>query len=146
MTATNIIPSIRQWDTYPDRESLRVIDRFLRQCEIIGDSKLKPRESHPQMVRATISEQDTSTILGILEIQWYETRDFVITYQTDRENGTPSHCLWIHPPDADEIKFSHNNSEEVQTLTTASHHLSKNRFHPLRVLPLVLGTLKECVK
>lgn len=146
MTTKTIIPTIRRWDTYPDRESLRVIDRFLRNCEIIGDSKLKPHESHPQMVRATVSEQDSSTIVGILNIQWYETRHFVITYETGRENDTSSHFRWIHPPDADDIKFSHSNSDEIKTLTTTSHHLSRIRFHPLRVLSLVLATIKECPK
>lgn len=144
MTDPNHVPTIKQWDTSPDRESLRVTHRFLSRCETIESVSLEPCKTHPRLVRVTVSDQDWSTAPGILEVRWYETRDFVITYQTDRENDDPLFLRWTHPPDADEIKVSHSRSDNVQTLTPTSHHPGENRFHPLRVLPIVLATIEEC--
>ena len=146
MTTTNHVPTIKRWDTNPDRESLRVIHRFLGRREAIEKVSLEPRRSHPRLVCATVTDRVSSTAPGILEIRWYETRDFVITYQADRENGGSPFLRWTHPPDADEIKVSRSGSDDVQTLTPPSHHPSENRFHPLRVLPLVLATIEECTK
>lgn len=146
MTTTNHVPTIKRWDTYPDRESLRVIHRFLSRREAIENASLEPCRTHPRLVRATVSGQISSTALGVLEAQWYETRDFVITYQTDRENDASPLLRWTHLPDADKIKVSHSRSDDVQTLTPPSHHIGENRFHPLRVLPLVLATIEECTK
>lgn len=145
MTTTNHVPTII-WDTNPDRESLRVIHRFLSRREAIEKARLEPSRTHPRLVRATISDRGSSTVSGILEVRWYETRDFVITYHTDPENGSSPFLQWTHLPDADEINVSHSGSDDVQTLTPPSHHPGKNRFHPLRVLPLVLATIEESTK
>jgi len=93
---TNQIPTIKRWDTHPDRESLRVIHRFLSRHEAIESVSLEPRRTHPRLVRATVSDRSSSTALGILEVRWYETRDFVITYQTDQANGSSPHLRWTH--------------------------------------------------
>lgn len=146
MTTTNHVPTIKQWDSNPDRETLRVIHRFLSRRKGVENVGLEPRRAHPRLVRATVSDRDPSTAPGILEVRWYETRDFVITYQTGRENGGSSFRWWTHPPDADEIKVSHSGSNDVQTLTVPSHHPGKNRFHPLRVLPLVIATIEEATE
>lgn len=79
-------------------------------------------------------------------MRWYETRDFVITYQTDRETDGSPFLRWTHLSDTDEIKVSQSGSDDVQTLTPPSHHLGENRFHPLQVLPPVLATIEECTK
>jgi|AntDeeMinimDraft_5_1070356.scaffolds.fasta_scaffold06956_1 hypothetical protein len=146
MTTTNHVPTIKQWDTNPDRESLRVIHRFLTRREAIENVSLEPRRTHPHLVRATVSDLVSSIVPGVLEVRWYETRDFVITYQTDRANDDSPLLRWIYPPDAEEIKVSHSGSDNVQTLTLSSHHLVENHFHPLRVLPLVLATIEEYTK
>ncbi len=117
MTTTNHVPTIKRWDTNPDRESLRVIHRFLSRREAIENASLEPCRTHPHLVRATVSDQVSSTAPGILEARWYETSDFVITYQTDRENGGSPLLRWTHPPDADNIKVSRSGSDDVQTLT-----------------------------
>ena len=145
MTTTNHVPTII-WDTNPDRESLRVIHRFLSRHEAIESTSLEPRRTHPRLVRATVSDRGSSTVSGILEVRWYETRDFVITYQTDCENEGSPFLQWTHLPDADEINVSHGGSDDVQTLTPPSHHSGENRFHPLRVLSPVLATIEECTK
>ena len=146
MTTTNHVPTIKRWDTNPDRESLRVIHRFLSRREAIENVSLEPCRTHPRLVRATVSDRGSSTACGILEVRWYETRDFVITYQTARENGGSPFLRWTHLPDADEINVSHSGSDDVQTLTPPSHHPGENRFHPIRVLPHVLATIEECAK
>ncbi len=142
MTTTNHVPTIKRWG--PDRESLRVIHRFLSRCEAIESVSLEPRRTHPHLVRATVRDQGSSTTPGTLEVRWYETRDFIITYQTDRVNETSPLLRWTHLPDTEDIEVSHSRSNDVQTLTPPSHHLAKNRFHPLRIMPLVLATIEEC--
>ena len=140
------IPTIKRWDTHPDRESLRVIHRFLSQREKTENVSLEPRRTHPRLVRATVDDESSPTASGVLKIRWYETGDFVITYQTDQMGSTSSVLQWIHPPDTEEIKVSQSGSDDVQRLTPPSHHPDRNRSHPLRVLPLVLATIEECTK
>lgn len=143
MTTTNHVPTIKRWDTNPDRESLRVIHRFLSGREPIENVSLEPRRTHPRLVRATVSNRNSSTGLGILEVRWYETRDFVIAYQTDRANSASPLLRWTHFPDAKEIKVSHSRSDDVQILTPQSHHPAENQFHPLQIMSLVLATIEE---
>jgi len=140
MTTTNLVPEIKRWDTCPDRESLRVIHRFLNQREEIENVSLEPYRTHPRLVRATVTDRASSTALGILEIRWYETRDFIITYQTD--NTTPLLQL-TNSPDAKEVIMSLRGSDDVQTLPALSHDLARNRVHPFRVLLFVLATIEE---
>lgn len=140
---TNHIPTIKRWDTHPDRESLRVIHRFLNQREEIENVSLEPQRTHPRLVRATVTDRASSTVHGILEVRWYETRDFVITYRTDQTDDTSLSLRWTNSPDAQEVTVSHSGSDNIRTLTPPSYHLVKNRFHPLQVLPLVLATVEE---
>ena len=142
MTDTNTVPTIKRWDTQPDRESLRVIHRFLSQREETENVSLEPRRTHPRMVRATVADQSSPTASGILDIRWYDTRDFVITYQTDQSSSTSPLFRWTHPPGTEEIKVSQSESDDEQRLTPRSHHPARNRSHPLRVLPLVLATIE----
>jgi hypothetical protein len=146
MTKTNNIPKIKRWNSNPDRETLRVIHRFLSCREAIERVSLEPSRTHPRLVRATLSDRILSTEEGILEIRWYETGDFDITYQTDRGMGASPLLRWIHLPDTEEIKVSHSRSDNVRTLTPPSHYLRENRFHPLRLMPLVLATVREYTK
>lgn len=143
---TNHIPRIKRWDAHPDRESLRVIYRFLDQQEEIENVSLEPYRTHPRLVRAIVTDRASSTAHGILEVRWYETRDFVITYQTSQADDTSPILRWTYSPDAEEVIVSHSESDDVQTLSPPFHHLGEDRFHPLRVLPLVLATINECTK
>jgi len=143
---TNHIPTIKRWDTHPDRESLKVIYRFLDQREEIENVSLEPQRTHRRLVRATVTDRASSTAHGILEVRWYETRDFIITYQTDQTDDSSPLFRWTFSPDAEEVIVSQSGSDDTQTLSPPSHHLRENRFHPLQVLPLVLGTINECTK
>ena len=140
---TNHIPTIKRWETNPDRESLRVIYRFLNQQEELENVSLEPQRTHPRLVRATVTDRASSTAHGILEVRWYETRDFIITYQVDQTDDTSPCLRWTYSPDAEEVVVSHTGSGDVQTLSPPSHHIGENRFHPLRVLPLVLATIEK---
>lgn len=140
---TNHIPTIKRWDTHPDRESLQVIYRFLDQREEIENVSLEPQRTHPRLVRATVTDRASSTAHGILEVRWYETRDFIITYQTDQTDDSSPLFRWTFSPDAEEVIVSQSGSDDIQTLSPPSHHLREKRFHPLRVMPLVLATIKE---
>lgn len=140
---TNHIPTIKQWDTHPDRESLRVIYRFLNQREEIESVSLEPHRTHPRLVRATVTDRASSTAHGILEVQWYETRDFIITYQVDQTDDSSPLFRWTHSPDTEEVIVSHSGADDLQTLSPPSHHLGENRFHPLQVMPLVLASIEE---
>lgn len=146
MTDTNHIPTVKRWDTNPDRESLRIIYRFLSRRETIESVTLEPRRTHLRLVRAIVSNKTPSISPGILKVRWYETGDFVITYQTDRENDTCPLLRWTHLSESGEIKVSHNKSDDIQTLTVPSHHPAKNRFHPLQVLPFLFATIEEHAK
>ena len=143
MTTTNHVPKVNRWDTYPDRESLRVIYRFLNQREGIENVSLEPYRTHPRLVRATVTDRASSTTLGILEIRWYETRDFIITYQAEQTNNISPLLRWENSPDAEGVLVSHRESDDMQMLTPPSHHLVRDRFHPLQVMPLVLATIEE---
>ena len=140
---TNHIPTIKRWDTHPDRESLQVIYRFLDQREEIENVSLEPQRTHPRLVRATVTDRASSTAHGILEVRWYETRDFIITYQTDQTDDSSPLLRWTYSPDAEEVLMSHCGSDDVQSLIPPSYHLVRSQFHPLQVLPLVLTTIKE---
>lgn len=140
---TNHIPTIKRWDAHPDRESLRVIYRFLKQREEIENVSLEPNRTHPRLVRAAVSEGALSTATGTLEIRWYETRDFIITYHPEQTNNTSTPVRWENTPDAEGVVVSHRELDDMQTLTPPSHHLVKDRFHPLQVMPLVIATIEE---
>ena len=142
MTTTNHVPNVKRWDACPDRESLRVIYRFLNQREEIENVSLEPYRTHPRLVRATVTDRVSSTQLGILEIRWYETTDFIITYQPKQTNNTSPLLRWTSSPDAEGVVVSHRESDVMKMLRLPSHHLIKNRVHPLRVVPFVLASIK----
>ncbi|GEM_PF-5210162 len=140
---TNHIPTIKRWHTHPDRESLRVIYRFLDQQEGIENVSLEPHRTHPRLVRATVTDRASSTTVGILEIRWYETRDFTITCQMGQTDDSSPLLRWTHSSNSEETIVSHSRSDDVRTLSPPSHHLRENRFHPLRVISLVLATIED---
>lgn len=153
---TNIVPTIKRWDTNPDRESLRVIYRFLIQREETENVSLEPHRTHPRLVRATISERDPSAESGILEVHWYETTDFVITYHADQaEDGCPlfrwtylsdaKSVTWPDHTDDNNIELSYSGSDDAQTVMSPSFKHG-SWFHPLQVLPLVIATIEEYAK
>lgn len=143
MTTTNRVPSISRWDTQPDRESLRVIYRFLNQFEDIENVRLEPHRTHPRLVRATVTDRGSSKAPGILEIRWYETRDFIITYQTDQTDDTSPLVQWTNSPDAQEVTVSDNELDSMRKLTIPSYHPVRNHFHPVQVLPFVIATIRK---
>lgn len=140
---TNRVPSVSRWETHPDRESLRVIYRFLTQREEIESVGLEPHKYHPRVVRATVSEKGSSRLGGILDVRWYESGDFLITYQTDQADNASPPLRWMKSPDAQKITVSRSGSDDVQTITPPSYHIRENRFHPLQVLPLVLAAIQQ---
>jgi hypothetical protein len=140
---TNHIPTIKRWDTHPDRESLRVIYRFLNQWEKIESVSLEPHRTHPRLVRATVTDRGSSTAHGILEVRWYESRDFIITYQTDQTDDTSPLLRWTNSPDAEEVIVSDNESNIIEKLILPSYHPVRNHFHPVQVLPFVIATIRK---
>lgn len=146
MTTTNHVPNIRRWNTHPDRESLRVIYRFLTQREEIESAGLEPHKYHPRVVRATVSKKASSRTGGILDVRWYESGDFLITYQTDQADDASPPLRWMKSPEAQEVTVSRSGSGDVQTITPPSYHVRVKRFHPLQILPLVLATIQKDTK
>jgi hypothetical protein len=145
MTATNTVPTVKKWDTHPDRESLRVIHRFLRQREEIEHVSLEPRGTHPRQVRATVDDQDSTAVPGMLDIGWFETGDFVITYRTNQASSASPLLQWTRLPDRNGVKLSQGGSDDVQLLELSSYDPGENWFHPLQVLPLVLANIEESI-
>lgn len=143
MTSTNTIPTVKRWDTHPDRESLRVIHRFLSQREEIEHVSLDPRGIHPRQVRATVDDQDSTAVPGILDIGWFETGDFVITYRTNQASSASPLLQWTHLPDRNGVRLSQGGLDDGQLLELPSYDPGESRFHPLQVLPLVLANIKN---
>lgn len=143
---TNRVPSVSRWETHPDRESLRVVYRFLTQREEIESVSLEPHKHHPRVVCATVSEKASSRTGGILDVRWYESGDFLITYETDQADDASPPLRWMRSPEAKKITVSRSRSDDVQTITPPSYQVGVKRFHPLQILPLILATIQGDTK
>jgi len=140
MTTTNHVPTIKRWESNPDRESLKMIYRFLSGRRSIEKASLEPCKTHPRLVRATVSDQASSIASGYLKIHWYETDDFVITYEIDGASDESTLLRWLYYPDTNVVKMSNFDLDDVKKLTTLSNY-PKQDYHPLQVMYLVLATI-----
>jgi hypothetical protein len=120
-----------------------VIHRFLSQREEIEHVSLEPRGTHPHQVRATVDDQDSTAVPGILDVRWFETGDFVITYRTNQASSASPLLQWTHLPDRSGVRLSQAGSDDVQLLELPSYDPGGNLFHPLQVLPLVLANIED---
>ncbi|MUV58275.1 hypothetical protein [Halogeometricum sp. CBA1124] len=78
----NEVPTIVGWPSVgpPDRQALRAIDRFLSTMANIDRTEFHPDSFHPQLLKAWPTPSPDSSGTTRLDIHWFTTGEFSVTY------------------------------------------------------------------
>lgn len=125
----------------PDRQTLRLLKRRLRDEPIVATTAFEPDSYEPQLLRASFeaARYPPAVETARLDVRWFTTGDFSVHYLETTTDGSRWECRWDrHPNPHDARVHFHQPPDGVAVVD-----LSLSSCHPLDVASTVLAAIER---
>jgi len=125
----------------PDRQTLRLLERVLRDESIVAATEYDPDSYEPRLLRAFFDIEQYSPAIADarLDVRWFTTGDFSIHYVETTEDGERWECRWDRHPNPHSSRLHVHrppSGAEIDDLDLSS-------LHPLDVVSTVLAAIER---
>lgn len=125
----------------PDRQTLRLLERILRDESVVTATGYEPDSHEPRLLRASFdTDRYPPTVEAArIDVRWFTTGDFSIHYVEITHDGEHWECRWDRHPNPHHSRVHFHRPPSG----TETEDLELTSLHPLDVVSTVLAAVER---
>jgi len=126
----------------PDRQTLRLLERILRDEPVVATTEFEPDSYEPQLLRALCGagRYPPAVEAARLDVRWFESGNFSIHYlETAAADDSDWECRWDRHPNPHNERLHFHQPPDGDSI----ENISLSSLHPLDVVSTVVAAVEQ---